>query len=223
MNSLKHIIYNIRTLIKDRHSDDLKFTDRNIAYWVTYLRTKLIRQDIDKGREISDNIIQKISVDLESVDKGSSVNTEIKEYQVKSKQKLPRFLSVAKGDLVLTIGSKVDDSFFITLQPKSKATKNCYNKYGKKYPVAYLDNGYLYIKGCNFYIENVLIHGVFQDPEEVEKFNNPDYTLDDYYNKEFPIEQHMIDMINSIIKSNELNLYFQLEEDKTNNAQNNSL
>lgn len=223
MNSLKHLIYNIRTLIKDVHSDDIKFTDRNIAYWIKYLRVKLIRQDFEKNRSISDNIIQEISVDLESVDKGQTKGVETGEFEIKSKTKLPKFISTYNKDLLLNISSYIDDEFVLIVQPKSVAIRNHNNKYGKKFPVAYLDNGYLYIKGCNFYIENILITGVFEDPMEAAKFNNPDITEDDFYNMDYPLEDHMIDMINSIIKSNELNLYFQLPEDKVNDAQNNSL
>lgn len=222
-NSLRHIIYNIRTLIKDRHSDDLKFTDRNIAYWIKYLRVKLIRQDYEKGRDPSDNITQSISVDVESVDTGSSISQTTGEFQIKSKTKLPKFISTYHRDLMLTVGSAIDESFNIIIQSKAKAIRNCKTKYGKKFPVAYLDNGYLYIIGCNFYIENVVVSGVFEDPEEVEKFNNPDYNEDDFYDKDYPLEGHMIDMINNIIKTNELNLYFQLPEDKVNDAQTNSL
>ena len=64
-----------------------------------------------------------------------------------------------------------------------------------------LDNGYLYIKGCNFYIENVVIHGVFQDPEEVEKFNNPNYTLDDYYKDIVEIFDRLIESSQGLTQS----------------------
>lgn len=223
MNSLKHIIYNIRTLIKDVHSDDIKFTDRNIAYWIKYLRVKLIRQDYEKNRSISDNIKQEISVDVESIDIGTDKGIETGEFHIKSKLKIPKFISAYQKDLILDIKG-IDDNFDITVQTKAKALKNRDSKYGQKFPVAYLDKGYLYIVGCNFYIENVNITGVFNDPEEVDKFNNPlTFNEDDFYDKDYPIEDHMIDMINSIIKSNELNLYFQLSEDKLNDSQTNSL
>lgn len=222
MNSLKHIIYNIRSLIKDRHSDDLQFTDRNIAYWVKYLRAKLIRQDIDKGRDISDSIKQEISVDFSSVDKGADIGLATGEFEIKSSTKLPKFLSSHNRDLLLNITSPIDPSFNVTIQPKAKAIRNCNNKYGKKFPVAYLDNGYLYILGCNFYVENLDIKGVFEDPEEAAKFNDPSLSGDDFYEEDYPIEAHMIDMINNIIKSNELNLYFQVPTDKVNDAQTSS-
>lgn len=222
-NSLKHIIYNIRTLIKDRHSDDLQFTDRNIAYWIKYLRAKLIRQDYDRRRSISDNIIQELPVELNIIDSGSGIGLETGDFIIKSTTKLPSFVSSHNKDLLLDISSEIDDEFVITIQPKSKAIRNKYNKYGSRYPVAYLDNGYLFIKGCNFYIENVLVTGVFNDPLEVESIKNPELTEDQLYDLEYPIEDNMIDMINSIIKSNELNLFFQIPEDKVNDAQTNSL
>lgn len=222
-NTLRHIVYNIRTLIKDRHSDDLQFTDRNIAYWVKYLRAKLIRQGIDRGNSISDNLKQELSVDFESIDTGSSLGVETGSREIKSSTKIPKFISSKNKDLLTSITSPVDDSFIVTIQPKAKAIRNHNNKYGRKYPVAYLDNGYLYIKGCNFYIENLDVTGVFQDPEEAARFNNPELTSDEFMDEDYPIEDHMIDMINSIVKSNELNLYFQIPSDKVNDAQTSSM
>lgn len=222
-NTLRHIIYNIRTLIKDRHSDDIKFTDRNIAYWVKNLRDRIIRQQVNNNQSIGDSITQNISVDLTSEDTGINLGVESSELRVKSIRKLPKFISAHKKDLILGIYSEIDDTFVVTIQPKAKAIRNCSNKYGYKFPVAYLDKGYLYIKGCNFYIENVIVSGVFQDPEEAEKFNNPDISEDDFMDMEYPIDGNMINQINDLIKANELNLYFQIPEDKVNDAQTNSL
>lgn len=222
-NTLRHIVYNIRTLIKDRHSDDIQFSDRNIAYWVKYLRARIIRQQANNNQSIGDSITQDISVDLVSEDTGSSLGLESGEIRIKSSKKLPKFISTHKNDLILGIHSEIDDRFVVTIQPRSKAIRNCDNKYGYKFPVAYLDKGHLYIKGCNFYIENVIVSGVFQDPEEVERFSNPDLSEEEFMDMDYPIDNDMINQINDLIKANELNLYFQIPEDKVNDAQTSSL
>lgn len=223
MNSLRHIIYNIRALIKDRHSDDIKFSDLNIAYWIKYIRARLIRQQVNNNQTVGDSLIQSVVVPMINEDSGSIIGIVTKDKVLKSSIKLPKFVSTHKEDLILGIHSPIDDSFVVTIQPKSKAIRNKYNKYGKKYPVAYLDEGYIYIDNCNFYIEQITVSGVFQDPFEVEKINNPDLSYDDFLDKDYPIDDDMINQINDIIKSNELNLYFQIPEDKINDAQTNSL
>lgn len=222
-NTLRHIIYNIRTLIKDVRSDDIKFTDRNIAYWIKYLRARIIRQQVNNNQTIGDAIIQNIPVNFTSKDSGSELGFETGEFIIKSSTKLPKFISTHKKDLLLDIHSEIDDCFVITIQPRAKAIRNYNNKYGKRYPVAYLENGYIYLKGCNFYVENLVVSGVFQDPEEVERFSNPDITEDEFMDMEYPIDDDMINQINDLVKANELNLYFQIPEDKVNDAQTNSL
>lgn len=226
--TLKELIYNIRTIIKDNHSDDIKFTDRNIAFWIKYLRTKLIRQDFDKGRQVSDVITQELNLNLELVDSAKNKGVEVGNLTLKSTTKIPVPISsnTGKGDLITSvIGNANTDDVILVYQSKNKAIRNRHNKYGKQFPVAYLDQGYIYVIGCNYYIENLRLYGVFEDPEDVYKFNNPNSNIDyeSYLDQEYPLEQHMIDMINSLIKSNELNLYFQLSEDKVNDSQNNSL
>lgn len=223
MNSLRHIIYNIRTLIKDRHSDDIKFSDSNIEYWIKYIRARLIRQEVNSNQTIGDSLIQEVIIPMEVVDSGSKIDIESNTPVLKSSIKIPKFINTHKRDLFLSVSSPIDDSFVITIQPRAKAIRNKYNKYGKKYPVAYLYEGYIYIIKCDFYIEDILISGVFQDPFAVEKLKNPDLTEEDFMDMDYPIDDDMINQINDIIKSNELNLYFQIPEDKVNDAQTNSL
>ena len=49
MSTINQIIYNLRGLIKDSGSDDLKFTDRQLEYIINYVRAKLVAQEIDRG------------------------------------------------------------------------------------------------------------------------------------------------------------------------------
>lgn len=217
--TLRKLVYNIRTLIKDVHSDDFKFTDRNIAFWIGHLRAKIIKQEADKSRPISSNVSQNLLVDVEVVDKGDRVGTKIGESESRTVE-LPTFINSNKGNLIMSVYGL--DNNIITLQPKSRAIRNKHNKYGKKFPVAYYDNKRIYFISCELVGAKLTVEGVFEDPLEVLRMQNPDLTEDELWDLEYPIDDNTIDMINSLIKSNELNLYFQLNEDKLNNAQNNT-
>lgn len=215
--TLKKIIYNIRTLIKDRHSDDLNFTDRNIEFWVLYLRQKLISQSIDKGRPVSESIKQTLNnVTLEQIDSGKDTSLYTDIIQIRSKDKLPKFISTPNGDLILSVYG-IDGVTVINLQPKARAIRNKYNKYMKQFPVAYLDKGYIYINGCSSILEHISIEGVFNNPSEVDKFNG--LTDEEILEKEYPIEGRMLDTIHDLIKEKELNLFYQIIDDKVNDAQ----
>jgi len=218
--TLRKLVYNIRTLIKDVHSDDLKFTDRNIAFWIGYMRAKIVKQEADKSRPLSTNITQELTINISDIDKGVRIGETVGETESRT-NRIPSFVNSNKGNLLLSIYGM--DNTIITIQSKAKAIRNKHNKYGKKFPVAYLDGEYIYFISCSMVGEKLTLEGVFQDPLEVLKLQNPDLSEDELWDLPYPIDDNTIDMINSLIKQNELNLYFQLNEDKLNNAQNNSL
>lgn len=218
--TLRKLVYNVRTLIKDVHSDDIKFTDRNIAFWIGYLRAKVIKQEADKSRPLSSNITQTIPVTISDVDQGIRIGEETGETESRSGS-IPSLVNSNKGNLLTGIYGI--DNNPIVIQAKAKAIRNKHNKYGKKFPVAFLDGQHIYFISCSMVGYKLFIEGVFQDPLEALKLENPGLSEDELWDLEYPIDSNTIDMINSLIKSNELNLYFQLQEDKLNNSQNNSL
>lgn len=216
--TLNKIIYNIRTLIKDRHSDDFNFTDRNIEFWLMYLRAKLISQSVDKNRPISDNIKQTLyNVEVETVDSGSDANLSLGLKDIRTKEPIPKLISTPKGDLLISVYG-IDGITPITIQPKARAIRNKYNKYASKFPVAYLDRGRIYLVNCSFgAVTNISVEGVFNSPTEVDLLNG--LTREEILEKDYPIETRMLDTIHDLIKEKELNLFYQLEDDKVNDAQ----
>src|SRR5690606_933743 len=99
--TLNKLIYNIRGLIRDNRADDLKFSDRQIEFWIKYLRTKLIRQDLNKGRSVSDNITEYLpKVDIISVDKAEDTGINIGSNIFRSSNPLPKPISTADKDMI---------------------------------------------------------------------------------------------------------------------------
>lgn len=216
--TLNKIIYNIRTLIKDRHADDFNFTDRNIEFWLTYLREKLISQSIDKNRPVSESIKQTLyNVPVEQTDAGKDASVFLDLLEIRTVEELPSFISIPQGDLLLSVYG-IDGVTPITIQPKSRAIRNKYNKYASKFPVAYLDRGRIYITGCQgLNITNISIEGVFRNPSEVDILNG--LSPEEIKEKEYPIEARMLDTIHDLIKEKELNMFYQIVDDKVNDAQ----
>lgn len=219
MATIKEIIYNIRGQIKQARPDDLNISDRQLEFMVNYIREKLIVQQLQKGRSISSNIKQDLGqVPLQIVDKADGtivVNKNI----LRTVNKIPHPIELDQQDLFTYVGGLDKQSGF-TYKTKANARWNQYNKYASKEPLAYYSNGYMYITNCATPgLKWINIEGVFANPREVQKFKFP--TGNPCYNPDvdnYPISGRMIDMLNEIIKTKELNVFLQIAEDSTNNA-----
>ena len=217
--TLYQIIYNIRNLVKDSKSDDLKLSDRQYEFIVNYLREKLIVQQLQKGRSISSNIKQDLGViELEKVDR-SEDEIISKRYVLKSKVQIPQTIELDQKDLLTYVGG-TDKQSPIAFKTKSYASRVKNLKYSSKEMVAYLTDGYLYISGCsNPNLKYINVEGVFLSPRDVYNFKREDGSP--CYNPStdrYPISGRMIDMINDLIKSKEFNLLYQIPEDLTNDS-----
>lgn len=215
--TLNKIIYNIRTLIKDRHADDFNFTDRNIEFWLIYLREKLISQSITKNRPITDNLKQTIyNLSIEDIDKGKDSKIDTGFSTKRTEIKIPSSIATSRGNLITGVYGLTGDSP-VAIQPKARAIRNRHNKYASKFPVVYFDRGYIYIQGCSAVVTNISVEGVFRNPVEVDRLNG--LSDEEILNKEYPINAKDLDTIHTIIKRQELDLFYQLEDDKINDAQ----
>lgn len=220
--TLAEIIFNLRLQLKDNRTDDLKFSDRNLEFMINYVRAKLIRQDIQKGRKVSNNISQSLGVlELEITDASGDINFESEYNILKTIKPIPNAIEVDGNDMITFIAG-LDNKNRIDFKSKAQAIKNSWNKYASKRIAAYLENNHIYIPNCNLELTYITVDGVFENPREVANFKRKDgEPCFDIYKDSYPISQNMIDMLNSIIKRQELDLYFQLIEDKINDGQTN--
>lgn len=223
MATINEIIYNIRMEIKDNRSDDIKLSDRNLEFIVNYLRIKLARQDIQKHKSISPSMIQSLGVvDLELVDPSLNDNFDTGIKVLRTSNPVPVPLDV-DGKIIITNIAGLDGVSTIDFTDRSKALKKKWSKYAGKRTSAYYLDGHIYIVGCPKELRYITLEGVFENPREVSKFKNKDGSVCYDPNKDrYPISAHMIDMINSLVKRQELDLYFQLIEDKINDGQTNA-
>jgi hypothetical protein len=218
--TINQIIYNIRRELKDT-SDDVKLSDRNIEFIVNFLREKLIVQQLQKGRSISSNIKQDFGqVAVEKVDLNDNGILKTNKFIFRTVLELPVPIELDQKDCFTYIGG-LDKQSPIDFKTKALAIWNKHNKYSSKLQVAYYNNKRIYINNCpNPNLRYINIEGVFANPREVSKFNKPNGQP--CYNPDvdnYPISGRMLDMINSLFKK-ELDLFYQLPEDITNDASN---
>lgn len=223
MATINEIIYNIRMEIKDNRSDDIKLSDRNIEFLINFLRAKLIRQDVQKHKSISPNYEQSLGViDLELIDSSEDPDFNTGSYILRSVKEIPTPIDV-DGDELITKVSGLDGLSRIDFTSEAQANKRRWLKYASKRITAYYSGGRIYIAGCPTELRYITLEGVFENPREVANFKKKDGEPCYDPNKDrYPISAHMIDMLNSLVKRQELDLYFQLIEDKINDGQSNA-
>jgi len=216
MTTLNKLIYNLRKFIRDSGSDDLKFSDRQLEFIINYVRAKLIRNDINKGNSISDNIKSDLgAVKIKKVDSSESTSIPINRLVLRTERKLPKLIEFSYKDGITYVGG-MDKMSPFQFSTKANVNWQQHSKFGKNSKYAYLRDSYM----CLSFDTNskwINIEGVFQDPREVKAFTNPT----EPYNADvdpYPISEHMIQPMNELIVSKELNAYFQLREDVVNDA-----
>jgi hypothetical protein len=217
--TLNKLIYNIRNLIRDAKSDDIKISDRQIEFIINYIRAKLIRQDKGKGRSLSNNVIQDLGiVELELIDSSESTTTKSNKYILRSKLPIPKPIEVEQKDLIEYVGG-IDKLSPVQIVSKAYASKIKDSKYIGDCTIAFLRNDRLYVITNNKFLKNINIEGVFDNPRDVYNFYktptqrsyNPD--IDEY-----PISAYMIQTLNKIILTEELSIFLQLSDDNRNDA-----
>lgn len=208
--TLDKIIYNVRNLIRDNRSDDIKISDRQLEFIVLYYRARLIKNDEDKKRTLSSNVIQDLgNVPLTRIDTAEDTVIKSNQFVLRTTTKIPKLIELNNKDAIMYVGS-IDKSSAIDFVSKARSKWNKYNKYGKTLPTAYYRNGYVYIVDCPKLLKYINIEGIFEDPRTVPGF---DITTDDY-----PISAYMISTINDFVLSKELAVFLQSIPDEVNDA-----
>lgn len=211
--SLDQLIYNIRNVLKQR-SDDITITDRQLEFIILYYRAKLIKQEEDKKRTISSNLIQDFGTyAVQKVDRSEDNTKPTGTYLYRTTNPIPKLIELNQKDAITYIGG-IDKQSSIDFISKARSKWNRYNKYGKNFSTAYYRNlggdYYIYIESPKGIIKYVNIEGIAENPRNVSGF---DPKLDNY-----PISAYMISAINELMLSKELTIFLQSIPDNINDA-----
>lgn len=216
-----HLVYNIRNVIRDNRSDDIKITDRQLEFIINYYRARLIKQDVDKKRPISSNVIQDIGqVSLVKIDSAEVSNLNLGQYLLRTTNPIPKLLELNNKDAIMYLGGldKMSNIDFVT---KTQSRYNRFNKYGSKLATAYYRNGYIYIENSPKILKYINIEGIFADPREVSKYKSNGIMCYDILNDPYPMSEYMISALTDMIISKELTFFLQMIPDDVNDAADN--
>lgn len=219
--TLPHLVYNLRNLIRDNRSDDIKITDRQIEFIINYYRARLIKQEVDKKRPISSNVIQDIGqIALVKVDSAEVNGLVLGQNVLKTTLPIPKLVELNNRDAIMYVGG-LDKMSSIDFVSKSQSRWNRFNTYGQNLPTAYYRNGYIYIENCPKLLKFINIEGIFTDPREVSKYKNSGTPCYDIVNDPYPMSEYMISALTDMVISKELTFFLQMVPDDINDAADN--
>lgn len=204
LNTLNTIIDDILLELRNSSVAESEHISRiQIEQWIANYRAVLIKQDIDKGRDINPMYIQTMPcIHLDKVD------TVAGKIEYKSNIELPKLI-----DFHFRIGLVYVKDMYGNLIQLGHETKMKYQRY-RKYTcgdyIAYIKNNRLYIEGSDNQLEWVEIGIIAENPADLNECFDPD--------SEYPVPAHMIPVIKDMIFSKELNIMHQMPSDETNNS-----
>lgn len=204
LNTLNTLIDDILLELRNSSVAESEHISRiQIEQWIANYRAVLIKQDIDKGRDINPMYIQTMPcIHLDKVD------TVAGKIEYKSNIELPKLI-----DFHFRTGLVYVKDMYGNLIQLGHETKMRYQRY-RKYTcgdyIAYIKNNRLYIEGSDNQLEWVEIGIIAENPADLNECFDPD--------SEYPVPAHMIPVIKDMIFSKELNIMHQMPSDETNNS-----
>lgn len=188
MVSRNEIVYSIFEVLRAHLADDEDIDVRQLESFVKDYRADFLKQRFDKDPfNIDSSCIQNTGVLSVIKEDSSSLSGSLSgKYLMRTTLAVPNTIRrTGRVGTLLHIGSadKIDTSFTIT--DYETAIESGYGRFNRDEIFAFPYNGYIYFysRGDDFKtIYNVIVRGVFTDPEEVYNLDNTTlYTGDENY------------------------------------------
>jgi len=203
--TLNEIAYNILNLVrggKAHHDESISIAQ--IKFNIKYYRAMLIRRDFARNGLITRHLEQSLGcIKVKPTNASKCCDLPLDCHVVRSVEKIPRTVRFNFTDAITYVGA-IDGTTRIPIVEPHMVKYLIHDKYTKDKTKAYMIEDYLYLVNDQD-IGFVNVRGVFEDPEEVSKF---DCDGTDCYddNSAFPMPADMINMITSGIIQGEMGL-----------------
>ena len=205
--TLDEIAYNLLNLVRGgRSNQDEHISLDQIKFNIKHYRAMYIRRDHAKNGFVSRHIEQDLGcVKVIPVDasKCCRLDTDCPVYR--TQQEIPKTIRYNFEEAISHVGD-VSGTGTIPMVNSNTIQWLPYDKFTKGKMKAYMIGNFLYIYNAEG-LEDINIRGVFEDPQEVSKFDecSGGGCYDDSAHP-FPISMDMLGMINSGLVSGELQL-----------------
>ena len=213
--TLNEIAYNLLNLIRGgKTSHDENISLEQIKFNIRHYRAVLIRRDYARNGLVTRHLEQSLGcLELEKVDGSQCCGLDIGCEVYKTKMPVPKTVRFNFEDAITFVGA-ADGLTRIPLVSSSVIKFLQYDKYTYDNKKAYMIDDYLYIFHAEG-MEYVNIRGVFENPEDLAKYECNDQNCYDE-DSEYPIPADMIQAINSGFMNGELRMVGITVTDTTN-------
>ncbi len=194
--------------------------DRLITDWIHYTRAQLIRQDLQKGRTITDNIKQSLGcIDMLQVDPAMCCDGNTGCTVLKSAVQIPKAIEGEYNDYILRVGPPSITAKAFNLIPYERAIWSGNIPTTAALTKAFILDRYVYVinkKVADFYMPAIGVWIIAEDPTEVELFKHCDGTPCYTKSSNYPISATMVNTMKSMIKERDFRFIVRTSPDSKN-------
>lgn len=203
--TLNQLVDNILLIARNSNITESEHLSRiQIEKWIIAYRAMLIKQDIDKNRDINElyiTTIEPIHLDRNETVPGKFVYVGDKE--------LPKLIDFNYRPGLIAVRDMYGN--LIQVSNYTKASLQKFRKATCKDYIAWMKGNKVYVEGDSNQLEYISIDVIAEDPTELASCFDPD--------KEFPLPGAMIPVITQMILDRELRTLVSMPSDETNNSQ----
>ena len=202
--SLNNIIDNILQIARNNNVAESEHLSRHqIALWIHYYRAYLIKQWIDKDRQLDDIFTQ--TIEPIHLDRIESVPGK---FLYVGDKELPKLIAFNKRSGVLAIKDMYGSLIQIGDQTKAKYQR--YRKATCADYIAWVKGNKVYVEGDSNQLEYISVDVIAENPEDLGPCFNPD--------DEYPIPASMIPTLTELVMTKELRVLTAMHSDDTNDS-----
>ncbi len=225
-NTINTIVTDLLNVIRASNvSASETISKRQLEEWVHEYRSRLLKQDLDKGKYPNPDYIQQIdNIELEQVNEAGDeilTGTPSDWLVLRTTLEIPKTVDLNFSTGLMYVGTP--EGYEIQYIPECRNKWQRWKKYTFQDRLCYLKNGYLYISSP-VAIKYITVRGIFEIPTEVSRFINP-VTSQPYsnINSKYPIPNNMLPALKEMILSKELQIHASTTTDTTNDARSNPI
>lgn len=203
--SLNNIIDNLLQIARNNNVAESEHLSRHqIALWISYYRAYLIKQWIDKERQIDDMFIQTIEpIHLDKIE------TSPGKIKYVGDQELPKLIAFNNRSGVVAVKDMYGNLIQLGSQTKAKLQK--YRKATCADYIAWVKGNKIYVEGDSNVLEYISVDVIAENPEDLKNCFDPD--------DEYPVPGAMIPTIIQLILERELRTMVTMPSDVENDSE----
>lgn len=203
--SLNNLIDNVLQIARNNNVAESEHLSRHqIALWISYYRAYLIKQWIDKDRQLDDMFIQTIEpIHLDKIE------TSPGKIKYVGDQELPKLIAFNKRSGVVAVRDMYGNLIQLGSQTKAKLQK--YRKATCADYIAWVKGNKIYVEGDSNVLEYISVDVIAENPEDLKDCFDPD--------DEYPVPGAMIPTIIQLILERELRTMVTMPSDVENDSE----